>query len=291
MVFHRAGQTERLQLDVNFVSPEYFSLISIPIVAGRTFTRDDSNGGPRAVIVTEATARRYWPGTDPIGERFVMGGFRTPEVPLEVVGVAKDAQVTGVSEIASNYVYLPAGPDPRRGLTLLLRNEGAFQPLAASGRAVTRELDPGLVVRVNPLEDNLDFWRALARLVAGLAGSLSVLALVLASIGVYGVVSYVVSRRLREVGIRIVLGATARDVQRMILRQTLRPVVIGAVVGIAMAAAVSRLLTSVLFGVSAFDPIAFAGAALFLTGVAAAASLPPTRRAARLDPMTTLRFE
>jgi ABC-type antimicrobial peptide transport system permease subunit len=129
------------------------------------------------------------------------------------------------------------------------------------------------------------------RLMAGLSGSLSLLALVLASVGVYGVVSYVVSRRRREIGIRVTLGASAGDVQRLILRQTLRPVAVGVVVGIAGAAATSRVLETVLFGISPLDPFAFVGAALFLLAVAAAASLVPTRHALRVDPMTTLRYE
>ena len=147
------------------------------------------------------------------------------------------------------------------------------------------------MVRVSRLEENLNAWRTLSRLVASLAGSLSVLALFLASVGVYGVVSYVVNRRLREVGIRMMLGASAGDVQAILLRQTLRPVAIGLAIGIGTAAAASRILTSVLFGVSRFDPIAFVGAPLFLLGIATGASLIPARRATRVDPMTTLRYE
>jgi putative ABC transport system permease protein len=148
-----------------------------------------------------------------------------------------------------------------------------------------------VVVRTTRLEENLEYWRAGSRLIAGLSGSLGLLALVLASVGVYGVVSYVVSRRRREVGIRMTLGATPRDVRGLILRQTLRPVLLGVAIGIAGASAASRTLESVLFGVSPFDPIAFAGASLFLLGVAAAASLLPTRAALKVDPMKSLRYE
>ena len=144
-------------------------------------------------------------------------------------------------------------------------------------------------MQVNRLEENLEFWRTGSRVVASLSGSLSLLALVLASVGVYGVVSYVVSRRRREIGIRMTLGARARDVQGLILRQTLRPVVVGAVIGIAAAAAASRILESVLFGISPYDPIAFIGAPLFLLSVAAAASFLPTREALKVDPMVTLK--
>jgi predicted permease len=283
---------EQWQLvDVNAVSPDYFSLIAIPIVRGRTFTAEELNDASRALIVTEATARRYWPGQDPIGQSFVMRLGRDGERPLTVVGVAKDAQVSRVAETERSYVYLPAAPREQPRMQFLVRSQVEFASLGAGIRTSIREIDPGLVVRVNRLEENLDFWRTISRVVAGLSGSLSLLALVLASVGVYGVVSYVVSRRLREVGIRMMLGASARDVQAMILRQTLRPVAIGIVVGVGLATAASQVLTSVLFGVSRFDPIAFIGAPLFLLGIAATASLVPARRATRVDPMTTLRYE
>ena len=158
-------------------------------------------------------------------------------------------------------------------------------------RAAVRDVDPDLVVRVNPLEENLDFWRSVSRLIASLSGTLSVLALVLALVGVYGVVSYVVGRRLREVGIRMMLGANAQELYIMILRQTLRPAAMGLVIGIVAAAAATKILESVLFGISALDPLVFAGAPLFLVGMAIAASLPAIRRAVRLDPTTMLRYE
>jgi predicted permease len=290
-MFRLPGQEQWHEIDINDISPAYFSLIAIPIVRGRTFTAAELGGTARAVIVTESMARRYWPGQDPIGRRLVMALGPKAEMSLEVVGVARDAQVSRVGQAETSYMYLPAVPSAQRRLSLLVRSQTDFVTLASVIRDATRELAPGLVVGVNRLEDNLDFWRTVSRFVAGLSGSLSLLALLLASAGVYGVVSYVVSRRLREVVIRMVLGASARDVQCMILRQTLRPVAIGAVIGVGAGAAASQILKSVLFGVSPFDPIAFIGAPLFLLGVAAAASLLPTRRALTVDAMTTLRYE
>ena len=188
-------------------------------------------------------------------------------------------------------MYVPAAPRQQAELRLLVRSRTDFVQVAAGIRAAAREIDPALVVLVKPLEDNLELWRTLSRLVTGLAGSLGILALLLASIGVYGVVSYGVSRRLREVGIRMVLGANTGEVLGMMLKQALRPVIIGLLVGLAASAAVSRILESVLFGVSAHDPLAFVGAPLFLLGVAALASWLPARRATNVDPMTTLRYE
>ncbi len=289
-MFRLPGRDQWHEIDVNNVSPGYFSLIAIPIVRGRTFTSAELAASSRAVIVTAATARRYWPTEDPIGRTLVMSQGPNQEVTLEIVGVTKDAQISGLGETASSYMYLPAGAAAQRGLRLLVRSQADFAALASTIRAVVRGLDPGLVVRVNRLEDNVDFWRTISRLVAGLSGSLSMLALTLASIGVYGVVGYVVSRRRRELGIRMMLGASARDVRAMILRQTLRPVAIGAVIGIGAAIAASQVLRGVLFGVSPLDPVAFMGAPLFLSTVAAAASILPTRAALR-NPMTTLRDE
>ena len=284
------GEDQWRETGVNGVSEDYFSVIGIPVVRGRTFTTADRGDSPRVAIISEATARRFWPGSDPVGRTLIMGLTPNQEVSLEIVGIAKDAQVTGIAEADSTYVYLPAGPGTERGLELV-RSGMEFAGVATAIRALARELDPGVVVRVSRLEENLDFWRTVSQLVAGLSGSLGALALLLASVGVYGVVSYVVSRRRREVGIRMALGATARDVQRLIVRQTLRPVAVGALIGVAATAAASRVLQSVLFGVSPLDPVAFVGAPLFLLAIALAATLVPTRAAVRVDPMTTLRYE
>ena len=286
--FRLPRREDELDVDMNHVSPEYFSLLGIPIVRGRTFTAAEIRGTPRAVIVSEATARRYWPGQDPVGRVIFMGADRG--APLEVVGVAQDAHVSHVAETESSYMYLP-GSTAQRGLRPLVRSETDFAALARSISAVARELDPELVVRVDRLEANMEYWRGRSRLTAGLSGALSLLALLLAVVGVYGVVSYVVNRRRREVGIRLTLGATARDVQHLIVRQTLRPIIVGVVIGIGAAAAASRALESVLFGISPFDPMAFICAAVFLVGAAVVAALLPTRAALKLDPVTALRYE
>ncbi len=146
-------------------------------------------------------------------------------------------------------------------------------------------------MNVQPLSDNLGLLQTLSKITAGVAGILSLLAVALGAIGVYGVVAYVVSRRRREVGVRMALGADGRDVQRMILRQTLRPVVIGMVIGVAVAAITARLLQAALFGVSPHDPLAFIGAPLLMLTIAAAAALIPTRRAMQGNPMSVLRAE
>ncbi|MBZ5631496.1 MAG: ABC transporter permease [Acidobacteriia bacterium] len=290
-IFTLPGDNQLHRTEYNPVSPEYFSVVGIPIVRGRTFTVAETQGSPNTVIVTEGTARRFWPGEDPIGKTLVMGVGKNQRGTFEIVGVAKDAQVSRVGETDTVYLYTPAGPNEQRAAQLLVRSALDFASTTAGIRAEMQDLDPHLVVNVNRLEDNLDFWRALSRLVAGLSGSLGTLALLLASIGVYGVVSYGVSRRLREVGIRMVLGADPREVLAMVLRQAMRPVLAGAAIGVVACAGVSRILSGVLFGVSALDPVAFVVAGGFLLLVALAACLVPAFRATRVDPLTTLRYE
>jgi ABC-type antimicrobial peptide transport system permease subunit len=176
-------------------------------------------------------------------------------------------------------------------LQLLVHSKGG-DPATANGiREVARALDANLVVGVTKLEDNLEAWRTPSRIVAALSGVLGALALLLASVGVHGVVSYGVSQRIREIGIRMTLGAGGRDVMGLVLRQALRPVVIGALVGVIGCAAVSQVLSGVLYGIGSHDPIAFIGVPVFLLGVAFLASYIPACRAVRVDPVVALRYE
>jgi putative ABC transport system permease protein len=269
-------------VDVNAVSPEFFPLLGLPIVRGRVF----ADGEADVVLVTESTARHYWPGQDAIGRTINMDGRRR-----HIVGIVRDAQVSQSQTALSSYMYLPAVRGTQRSISVLARTRVNLDGFAAAVRGETSRLDGQLVVNVQPLSANLGLLQTLSRITASVAATLSLLALGLAAIGVYGVVAYVVSRRLREVGVRMALGAGVRDVQRLILRQTLRPVVIGMSIGIAVAAATARLLHSALFGVSPYDAVAFIGAPLLMLAIAAAAAFIPTRRAMRVNPMSVLRAE
>jgi predicted permease len=272
------GQT----VEVNTVSPNFFSVLGIPIVRGRVF--DDRE--PDSVVVTEATARRYWPGQDAVGRTITMDGRAR-----YIVGIARDVLMSQDRDATSSYMYLPAIRGTQRRISVLARTAGDFDGFAAAVRAETSRMDSGLVVNVRPLTDNLGLLQTLSQITAGVAAALSLLSLGLAAIGVYGVVAYVVSRRWREVGIRVALGADARDVQRLILYQTLRPVAIGIVIGIAVAPVLVRVLRAVLFGVSPYDPVAFIAAPLLMLTIAAAAASMPIRRASRVDPVSILRSE
>ena len=286
-----SGQDQWFPLYHNVVSPTYFSLTEIPIVRGRAFTEADAAEGSRAIIVTEATARRFWPGRDPIGQTIETPVSNAETVTREVVGVARDTQIERIGEFPSTYAYLPPTTNNQPRLQLLAKSGVDFAATARSIRDIARELDPALVVRVEPLEANLDLWRSVAGLSSTLAAALGTLALILAAVGIYGVVAYSVGRRAREIGIRIALGANARSVIALMLKRTMRPVAIGAAIGVAVAIGVSQILSSVLFGVSPVDPIAIASAVLVVAGVAFAAGTLPARRAARVDPSRTLHYE
>jgi predicted permease len=281
------GENEQRFAQLNSVSPDYFSVIGLPLLLGRAFTDADAIPDSGVAIVSESTARNLWPGADPIGQTFLQGGARGQTVELRVVGVVKDAQVRSLGQIDPYYVYLPGGGNEK----LLVKSRADFATTAAAIRGVVRALDPGLPVPVYPLEANVDRWQGIAGIVTSLAASLAVLALVLSAVGIFGVVAHFVGRRTREIGIRIALGAKARDVVGLILRRTMRPVAIGAVIGAAAAVAISGILSNVLFGVSPVDAVGIGLAVAFVLGVGLVAGLLPARRAARVDPITTLHYE
>jgi predicted permease len=276
--------------DMNAVTTDYFDVVGIPIVRGRAFADADMAEGADVAIVTESTARNLWPGQDPIGQALVVAGLNE-DFTLEVVGVARDAQLAVVGRVEPYYLYLPARQRVAQLLRLIVKSRTDFASTSAVIREAAARLDPGLAVQVSPLESNFEFWRRLSKVLTGLAGSLGLLALSLGAVGIYGVVAYFVGRRTREIAIRVALGARPRAVLAMILRRTMRPVVIGAVVGLAGAIAVSRLLAGVLFGVSPFDPIGIGGAALFVLAVAFAAGFLPGRKATRQHPLAALHYE
>ena len=281
------GESQPRQIEYNNVTPEYFSMLNIPIVRGRSFTGIETNGGARVAIVTESAARSLWPGQDAVGKALRQEG----DGEVQIVGVAKDTQVAKLGKSDTIYLYLPAGPKEQLRMQVLVHGAAGFASISNSIQAAARAIDPDLLVDVERLEDNLENWRTPSRIVAILAGSLGALALLLAATGIYGVVSFAVSRRVKEIGIRMTLGADARSVMRLILRQAMRPVVLGAVLGIAASAGVSQVLSSMLFGMSTLDPVAFVLVPLFLMAVALLASYVPASRATRVDPMVALRYE
>jgi ABC-type antimicrobial peptide transport system permease subunit len=208
-----------------------------------------------------------------------------------VIGVAKDAQVSHLGELDTSYLYFPAGPRDDSRTYVLVRYATRFTDIANGVRDAAQSLDPDISIDVTRLEDNLEIWRAPSRVVVALSGCLGALALLLASIGVYAMVSYSVGRSVREIGIRLALGANGRNVMNHVLWQAMRPVLVGVLIGVALCAAVSGVLSGMMFGLGVHDPIAFLSVPFFLLLVALIASYLPARRAMRVDPMVALRCD
>ena len=283
---------ERVEYPLEVVSPGYFETVGMQIIRGRGFSEADHTDATPAVIVNETFARQAWPEQDPLGRR-IRGGDDSSQSPwLTVVGVIRDAHRSEVTRAIRPEIYLSALQSTPRTQTLLMRT--AVEPAAViqSVRRELQALDPQLpAFNVTTLEAELQSTLNQPRFQAVLLAVFAGLALLLATIGIYGVTATAVSQRTQEVGIRMAMGAARSDVLRMMLLQHLRPALIGLFGGMLGALALSRFLRSLLFGVSATDPFTFAiGAAILLT-VAAAACFAPARRATRVDPVMALRNE
>ena len=286
-----SGDTDWNRIDCNVTSPGHFKTLGIGLVRGREFTeRDDDTAPIGTAIVNEAMARRYWPGEDPIGKRIRLRG-KTREL-YEIVGIARDVRQRSVWNDPEPYLYVPLYQRYFRAPILHVHVAAQPEPVLS---AVERELaavDAGLpVAGAKSLRAKLDELLATERTAAALFGASGALALVLAAAGVYGVLAYAVTRRTREIGIRMALGADRRAVQGLVLRQGMALAGLGIAAGSAVALALTRFVASYLHGVSPTDPVTFALVAAVLAGAAAAACLIPSRRAARIDPAVALRHE
>ena len=277
-------------LDAVYVGTDYFEVAGVGIVQGRAFDERETEGSPGVVIVNQAMAEKYWPDRSPVGERLHTGG---PDGPVfEVVGVARDHKVRSLGEEPRPYVHFSRSQNPSRGTLILARTTGSAEAVLPALKDAVLEAEPEIVfTEESTAEQVVAVTLVPTQIGAGLLGAFGVLALALASIGLYGVIAYAVSRRTREVGLRMALGADAGTVLRMILSQGMRLAAVGVGVGLVLAALVARVLSGLLYGVSALDPVAYAVAALVLLLVAGAANLIPAWRASRVSPMTALRYE
>ena len=260
------------------VTPSYFQTMGIPLVRGRMF-------GPRedtASVVSETLARRKWPGEDPIGKPYRDG---------TVVGVVGDARSVRLGDGSATESYYPVPAAELPGSVMIVRTTGEPRTIAGPLMEIARAHNGSVLPSVVLLPDALDEKLSTARQVAAIASVLGVCALLLAVIGLGGIVAYTVTQRLREIGIRLALGARPRHVCEAVARQFARPIGVGTVAGSALAAGVGFILSRELFGVSPFDPVAHGGALLLFAAVAGLAAAPSVRRALRVDPMTTLRHE
>jgi putative ABC transport system permease protein len=289
----RAEKTGR-SVECRAISPEYFRTLGIRMLRGRDFTPADARESAQVLVINESLARLYWPDGDPIGAQISLQGGR------QIVGVVSDIREKGLDSPAEPTVYVPA-PQVPDGLTVamnrwfliswLVRTAGPVD-LSAALRDIVRELDPQMpIANVRPMTEVIGASISSQHFVMLLMGSFAGLALILTAVGIYGVLSYHVSQRTHEIGIRMALGARTGDVLGLVLRQGMTLTLIGVAVGLAAAFALTRLMSSLLYGVSATDPLAFALTSLILTGVALGACFVPARRATKVDPMVALRYE
>jgi predicted permease len=286
-----SGQTEEgTDTGFNVVGPKYFRTMETPLVRGRDFAESDRKGAPGVVVLNEKLAATLWPGADALGKRVSVNG---PEGPfLEVVGVVRDGKYRSLGETPQPYIYQPVlqSYDPK--MTLIVRTTGEPRAAAAAVREQIRSLEANLpVADVKTLEEQVNLSLFPSRVAAWTLGGFGVLALLLAAIGIYGVVSYAVAQRTREIGVRMALGAKRRDVLQLVLGEGLLVVAVGLCLGLLLAAAATRLLSGFLYGVGTTDPLTFVGVPLVLGFVALLASYIPSRRATKVDPLQALRYE
>jgi macrolide transport system ATP-binding/permease protein len=286
---------ENMSFSYNVVGPRFFETLRTPLVSGRAFTPQDRAGAPQVVIINETLQRRYFPNGDALGRRLIFGNYLGSPIPLqhlEIIGVVKDSKYAELTEQTQQMMFLPLAQNYRPEMRLHVRTAQDPPALVAAIRRETQNLDAGLpFYNIKTLAEQKDRSLYTARLAAMLLSVFGGLALLLASIGLYGVMAYVVSQRRREIGVRLALGAQQRDVFRLVLKEGMAMVAVGLALGLAGALAGTRLLTTFLYGVEPTDTATFSGIALLLAAVALVANYLPARRAARTDPIPALRAE
>jgi predicted permease len=285
---HHTAEEPETPIDMAAVGADYFATVDVPIVAGRAFTRDDDGPNRRVVIVNETFARQYFPGGNAIGQRIHRGGYHRPA--WEIVGIARDHKVRSVGENPRPYVHVPDGAG--RNVNLIVRTATPPATSLPALRNALWSIEPDIVFTEDVPAEQVAATTILPTRVGALVlGAFGLLALTLAAIGLYGVVAYSVSRRTREIGIRMALGAPRAAVLRVLASRGAVVAVAGLAIGGLAGAAVGRLLESMLYGIGAFDAVAFVSAAAVLLGITSIANLVPTLSAMRIDPVRALRSE
>jgi len=276
------------------VAPGYFETMGIRLVRGRFPTADDRADRVSAVVINEALAKRYWPNEDPIGKQVRLGApgnYLMP--PSAIVGIVGDTPDAGLNAPAIPVIFLPHAVAPWWSFfTYVIRTSGSPEALTPAVRRELRALFPTTVIRnVQTMDVVLDDSVAPARLSMLLIGAFALVALITAALGVFGVVSFVVSQRTRELGIRMALGAAPSDVRRMVIAYGGRLALAGVVIGLVGSFALTRLISTMLFGVQPTDPVTFVAVSAILLGIGVLASWLPARRATRIDPIAALRSD
>jgi putative ABC transport system permease protein len=281
-----------LELPFDIVQPNYFQTMGIPLRTGRAFTAEDARDSPRVAIVNETFVKRYFPNEDPVGKRFTFGGARPNARWITIVGVVRDTKRQGLDQPIRIEAWMPLAQRPSRSMEVVLRTTGDPLALGQAARQAVWSLDRDLPIpSIQTMEQILSERVAQRRLNMLLLGLFALVALMLTAVGIYGVMSYAVTQRTHEIGIRMALGARGADVLRMVVWQGMSLALIGVALGLAAALALTRVMEHLLFNVKANDPATFAGISLLLISVALFAAYLPARRATKVDPMVALRHE
>jgi putative ABC transport system permease protein len=280
--------------DMHIVSPGYEKTLGIRLLGGRGFTEADRENAPRVAMVNATVAQRLFPGTDPVGKRFMFGHLRTDRAPMwvTVVGVVADTKMYGLANPARLEVYVPFRQAAPNGMALLVKSGQEPASLVSAIRGVVASIDKEQpIFRIATMQEVVNASVSTRRVTLILLGLFSGLALVLAAIGIYGVISYSVAQRAKEIGIRVALGAQRGDVLRLVLAQGAKIAVAGIAIGSAASVGLTRLMEKLLYSVSAVDPATFGGVAVGIAVIAMGAAYVPARRTFRVDPVIALRHE
>jgi predicted permease len=287
-----------VQANLRLAGPGFFETMRIPLRRGRDFTDRDDAAAPKVIIVNESFAQRAWPGESPIGKRVYGPGEATSSERTlwEVVGIAADTHEDGLREERRPAIFYPLEQVPpilwdamQRSMFIIARTSGDPLAITKSVQNAVMGVDRTLpVFSIRSMEQRMSESLATARFNTQLLTVLGTIGLVLAVVGIYGVIGYFVTQRTQEIGVRVALGATPRDILALVVGQGMRPVLLGIALGAAAAAAATRVLASQLYGIGRTDPLTFAGVALVLALAAVVASVIPARRAAKVDPKTVL---
>jgi len=274
------------------ISPDYFRVMGVPLLRGHLFTEQDSVHSPRVAVINATMAKRFWKDANPIGRGFKFSFQKLTDPWITVVGVVGDMRRDDLTKEPVSQVFLPLSQHPARGMDLVIRTSSDPLKLADDVRGALRSVDrTAPVFNVTTLANELHEQMAQRRFETSLLGLFGALALVLAAIGIYGLLHYAMAQRTHEIGIRMALGAQQHDVLKLVVRQGLVPALMGLGAGLLGAAGLTRFLSSLLYGIRPTDPLTFIVVCVILLGVALLASYIPARRAAKVDPTVALRYE
>jgi predicted permease len=294
--FGRMAQNSSMagRADYCVAGEAYFRTMGIPLIRGRMFGDQDDLNSPHVAVISQSLARQRWPNQDPIGQTIEFGNMDGNMKPLTIVGIVGDVRAAGLDVLPPPVIYVDyrqRGMNANSSPTVIVRSAAPAGEIVSAARGIFRDLAPDVPVKFSTFEDEMGGWLADRRFLLLLVGLFGAAGLVLAAVGIYGVVAFTVTRRTQEIGIRMALGAQRADVLRLVMSEGARMVALGVVIGFAGSLVITRLMSTLLFGVNATDPLTFAGVAVLLSLVALGASYIPAHRAMRVDPITALHHE